>query len=239
MDVKKFISKWLDSDIKNKIGTGLWAAAGICWLIIAIQWLCFTKKIFDFAGSAGGSIYLLYFIVFLLLLILFVFYAILTVGLLGSINICASIIKTWAILTIFSDIVYLIEFLIANKVMHGMLSSMFKQVGLGSTLVIIIVSQVFTIASLFTVTVTNAPKSRLATLLFCILTGAIGGHLFYVGRNKGAIVRAVLSLTFIASFVSTILTIVDIVLIAIGKFKDADGNLVTEWIPGKNQVLAN
>lgn len=239
MDVKKFISKWLDSDIKNKIGTGLWAAAGICWLIIAIQWLCFTKKIFDFAGSAGGSIYLLYFVVFLLILFVFVFYGILTVGQLGSINICASIIKTWGILTIFSDIVYLIEFFIANKIMQGMLSELIENVGLGSTLVIIILSQVFTIAALFTVTVTDAPKSRLATLLFCILTGAIGGHLFYVGRNKGAIVRAILSLTFIASFVSAILTIIDIVLIAIGKFKDAKGNLVTEWIPGNNPVPAN
>lgn len=239
MDVKKFISKWLDSDIKNKIGTGLWAGAGICWLIIAIQWLCFTKKIFDFAGSAGGSIYLSYFIVFLLILFVFAFYGILTVGMLGSNNICASIIKTWAILSIFSDIIYIIEFLIANKIMHGMLSSLFKEVGLTSTLVIIIISQVFTIAALFLVTVTDAPKSRLAALLFCILTGAIGGHLFYVGRNKGAIVRAVLSLTFIAAFVSSVLTIVDIVLIALGKFKDANGNLVTEWIPGGNPLSAN
>lgn len=240
MDVKKFISKWLDSDIKNKIGTGLWAAAGICVLILGIKWLVAAG---DLADELGAS----YFGVFLSMFLIFAFYIAIAIGILGSISICTAVVKTWGIMTIIYDIVFLIEIVIANVVMDkiaginlfDLLDSAFEAVGIGSTIVLIILTQIFTIASIFLLNVTDAPKSRLAALIFCILTGTVGGHLFYVGRNKGGIVRAILSITFIAAFVSWILTIVDLVLIAIGKFKDSDGNVVTEWISGSNPVPAN
>ncbi|MDE6069082.1 MAG: NINE protein, partial [Treponemataceae bacterium] len=71
--------------------------------------------------------------------------------------------------------------------------------------------------------------SRLAALVFCILTGMFGGHLIYANRTKKAVLRIVLTVTLVLSFVSAVLAIIDIIKIVIGKFTDGEGRVITEW----------
>ncbi|NIZ40096.1 TM2 domain-containing protein [Entomospira entomophila] len=65
-------------------------------------------------------------------------------------------------------------------------------------------------------------KNWLMTLLFAIFLGSLGVHRFYVGRPVSGIVW-ILTLGFFG-----IGTIVDIIMIVMGKFKDGQGNYVTE-----------
>ncbi len=70
-----------------------------------------------------------------------------------------------------------------------------------------------------------SPRSRLGTLLFCIFLGVFGAHRFYVGK--------------IGTGIATILTLggclgiwplVDLILIAIGSFRDKEGRRVLKWL---------
>ena len=70
-----------------------------------------------------------------------------------------------------------------------------------------------------------SPKSRLGALLFCLFLGIFGAHRFYVGK--------------IGTAVLTILTVggcfgvwpfVDLILIAIGSFRDKEGRRVLNWL---------
>lgn len=230
MDIKKYISGWLDSSIKNKLGTGLLMGAAICYLILAIQLLVFASK-FDGVGIVLG--------VFLFLLILFAFHVILTIGLLGSFDIVTSITKTWAILLVVTDVWAGLEmfiiFVIFKNILSpvvSLLSSALSVFGTPSFVFFIIFAQLFTIATIFTLKVTDGPKSRLAALIFCVITGMVGGHLFYVGRTKAALVRIIFTITIVLYFVPAIMEIIDFILICCGKFKDVNKAPVVEWIPG-------
>lgn len=64
---------------------------------------------------------------------------------------------------------------------------------------------------------TVSGKNRIAAFIICFLFGYFGAHYFYVGR-KGA---GILYLLTVGIF--GIGWIVDLVLIALGKFKDKDG----------------
>ena len=66
-------------------------------------------------------------------------------------------------------------------------------------------------------------KSRLVALILCIILGVLGIHHFYVGRIGMGI------LYFFTGGLACIGWIVDIVLILIGNYKDADGLPLTEW----------
>ena len=68
-----------------------------------------------------------------------------------------------------------------------------------------------------------SPKSRMIALLLCIFLGFFGAHRFYTGHYLiGAIYLFTIGVFGIG-------WIVDIVLIAIGKFRDKDGLVVANW----------
>ena len=63
-------------------------------------------------------------------------------------------------------------------------------------------------------------KSRLAALLLCLFLGWLGVHRFYVGKIGTGIVWLLTGGVFGIGW------IIDIVMIAVGKFKDKQGNLL-------------
>lgn len=72
---------------------------------------------------------------------------------------------------------------------------------------------------------TNAsPKSRLAALLLCWFFGIFGVHRFYVGK----IGTGILQLVTFGGLV--IWTLIDLILIIAGAFKDKQGRAVVVWI---------
>lgn len=72
-----------------------------------------------------------------------------------------------------------------------------------------------------------SPKSRLVALLLCFFLGTFGIHRFYVGK----IGTGILMIITLGGF--GLWVIVDLVVIAIGAFTDADGRAVFQWMePG-------
>ncbi len=69
----------------------------------------------------------------------------------------------------------------------------------------------------------ESPKNRLVALLLCFFLGWAGGHRFYVNK-----VGTGLAMLFTMGGFG-IWYFVDIILIAIGTFKDKDGLAVTKW----------
>jgi|TARA_B100001971_G_C17707669_1_gene294866 TM2 domain-containing membrane protein YozV len=63
----------------------------------------------------------------------------------------------------------------------------------------------------------NSEKSFVATLILCILLGGLGVHRFYVGK----IWTGVLMLLTLGGL--GIWTLVDLIVIAVGNFKDSNG----------------
>lgn len=66
-------------------------------------------------------------------------------------------------------------------------------------------------------------KSRLAALLLCIFVGVFGVHRFYVGKVGTGVVQ-LLTLGALGIWV-----LVDVILIAVGSFRDGDGRRVFYW----------
>ncbi len=69
----------------------------------------------------------------------------------------------------------------------------------------------------------ESQKNRLVALLLCLFLGWAGGHRFYVNK-----VGTGLAMLFTMGGFG-IWYFVDIILIAIGTFKDKDGLAVTTW----------
>jgi TM2 domain-containing membrane protein YozV len=70
-------------------------------------------------------------------------------------------------------------------------------------------------------------KSRLVTLLFCILLGIFGVHRFYVGKI-GTGILMLLTLGGLG-----IWNLIDLILVAVGSFRDKEGKRVFRWLePG-------
>ena len=72
---------------------------------------------------------------------------------------------------------------------------------------------------------TYSDKSRLGALLFCLLLGVFGAHRFYVGKHG----TAILTILTIGGFAG-IWPVVDLILIAIGSFRDKQGRRVHQWL---------
>jgi TM2 domain-containing membrane protein YozV len=66
-------------------------------------------------------------------------------------------------------------------------------------------------------------KSRLVALLLCWFLGILGVHRFYVGKTG----TGVLQLLTLGCF--GIWTLVDLIMIVVGSFRDAEGALVFCW----------
>jgi len=66
----------------------------------------------------------------------------------------------------------------------------------------------------------TSDKSKVAALLLCIFLGGLGIHRFYVGKIGTGIVWLLTGGVFGIGW------IVDIVMIAVGKFKDKQGNVL-------------
>jgi TM2 domain-containing membrane protein YozV len=71
--------------------------------------------------------------------------------------------------------------------------------------------------------VINSDKSWNTTLVLAIFLGPFGAHRFYVGKTGTAVLMIFLSLPTLF-----IWPLIDIIMIATGGFKDAQGRLVTE-----------
>jgi len=69
-----------------------------------------------------------------------------------------------------------------------------------------------------------SPKSRLAAALLCFFVGWIGAHRFYVGKTGTGILTIV---TFGGFF--GIWPLIDLIMILVGSFRDAEGRLVRVW----------
>ena len=69
-----------------------------------------------------------------------------------------------------------------------------------------------------------SPKSCLAALLLCWLLGVFGAHRFYVGKIGTGIVQLV-TLGCLG-----IWTLIDLILIIVGSFKDKQGRRIVVWI---------
>ena len=68
-----------------------------------------------------------------------------------------------------------------------------------------------------------SPKSRLVALLLCFFIGVIGIHRFYVGK-VGTGVLMILTLGALG-----IWALVDLIIIAVGSFRDKEGRQVFRW----------
>jgi TM2 domain-containing membrane protein YozV len=68
-----------------------------------------------------------------------------------------------------------------------------------------------------------SPRSRLVAFLLCFLLGGIGVHRFYVGK-VGTGILMILTLGGLGIWV-----LVDLIMIAVGSFRDAEGRRVFRW----------
>lgn len=68
-------------------------------------------------------------------------------------------------------------------------------------------------------------KSWLATILLASFLGVFGAHRFYVGRKRSAVLQLLFGWASLF-----IWNLVDWIMIASGRFKDADGKVVSSWV---------
>lgn len=68
-----------------------------------------------------------------------------------------------------------------------------------------------------------SPKSRLVALLLCVFFGGLGVHRFYVNKI-GTGILMILTIGGLG-----IWTLVDLIMVIIGSFKDKEGRVVFRW----------
>ncbi|WP_018969112.1 TM2 domain-containing protein [Rubritalea marina] len=70
---------------------------------------------------------------------------------------------------------------------------------------------------------TTSSKKILPAFILCFLFGVFGVHRFYVGKVGTGVIQILTAGGF------GIWTVIDLILIVIGKFTDKEGNAITEW----------
>ncbi len=70
----------------------------------------------------------------------------------------------------------------------------------------------------------RSDKTRVTVLILCLLLGLWGGHRFYVGRKKSAILQ-ILTIGGLSIWM-----LYDLILILVGDFEDGDGAKIKKWI---------
>ncbi len=68
-----------------------------------------------------------------------------------------------------------------------------------------------------------SPRSRLVALLLCVFLGYLGIHRFYVGKTGTGILWLLTGGLFVIG------AVVDLIMIATGDFRDANGLRVLDW----------
>ena len=69
----------------------------------------------------------------------------------------------------------------------------------------------------------TSPKLLLPAVLLCFFVGVLGVHRFFVGK----IGTGVLQLVTLGGF--GIWTLIDLIVLIIGKFTDKEGRVLTQW----------
>lgn len=77
---------------------------------------------------------------------------------------------------------------------------------------------------LLTGTSNGGDKTKVAALLLVLFFGAFGFHRFYVGKVGTGIVMLLLGITMFGLVITGVWALVDLITIATGSFKDAEGN---------------
>jgi hypothetical protein len=72
----------------------------------------------------------------------------------------------------------------------------------------------------------------LPTAILAFLLGFLGVHRFSVGKTGSGVVMVILSITVVGLFVTSMWALVDLVMIVVGSFEDADGRPITAWTEG-------
>ncbi|HEY4322311.1 MAG TPA: TM2 domain-containing protein [Gemmatimonadales bacterium] len=78
-----------------------------------------------------------------------------------------------------------------------------------------------------------SPRSRTVTLLLALVVGVFGGHRFYVGRTQSAILQVVT----VGGL--GIWWLYDVIVVASGSFRDAEGRLVANWEPEADHLVTS
>ena len=76
-----------------------------------------------------------------------------------------------------------------------------------------------------TQTVTG-PKSKVVAILLALFLGGFGAHDFYLGYTKQGVIKLVLTITIVLSFVTYFWTIIDIIRILCNGKLDKNGQLL-------------
>ena len=69
----------------------------------------------------------------------------------------------------------------------------------------------------------SSDKKRLVAFLLCFFLGCLGIHRFYVGKVGTGVIQLLTGGLF------GIWTLIDLIMILIGSFKDKDGATLIEW----------
>lgn len=73
----------------------------------------------------------------------------------------------------------------------------------------------------------DSKHSKVVMAIVCWFFGVLGVHRFMVGKIGTGVLMLLLTITIIGSIISFIWSIIDFILILMGKFKDKDGNPIT------------
>lgn len=73
-------------------------------------------------------------------------------------------------------------------------------------------------------------KSRLAVVLLSAFIGLLGVHRMYVGKYGTGTMQLIMTLSGVGMLISAIWVFIDFILAVIGRFRDSEGKLVTDWI---------
>ena len=73
----------------------------------------------------------------------------------------------------------------------------------------------------------DSKHSKVVMAIVCWFFGVFGVHRFMVGKIGTGVLMLLLTITVIGSIISFIWSIIDFILILMGKFKDKDGNPIT------------
>ena len=70
---------------------------------------------------------------------------------------------------------------------------------------------------------TEGEKTFMSALLLCLFLGPLGAHRFYTGHTGTAILQLILSIIIIGLPITSIWTLIDLISILSGSFRDANG----------------